>query len=232
MSFTNEEISMLKGKGYLLNKDGEHFSFRVVAPGGKLNVQEAQKVTEVCEKYGQGYFMFTERKNIEIPGIDYSNLEEASQVLAEVGLMTGSTGSRPRPVTACNGSVCKFALFDTDAYTAKLNERFYKGFYDAALPSKLRIVVSGCFNKCSMPQIGCIGVYGKKLNQVALTLGGMSARKQYLGQEIQGTYTLDEASDLIEKAILYYQENGQKGERMAQMIDRIGFETVEKALIG
>lgn len=40
MAFTNEELSMLKGKGYILNKDGEHFSFRVVTPAGKLNVQQ------------------------------------------------------------------------------------------------------------------------------------------------------------------------------------------------
>lgn len=53
---------------------------------------------------------------------------------------------------------------------------------------------------CSMPQIGCIGLYGKKSNQVDLTLGGISARKQYFGQEIQGLYSLEEAIDLIEKS--------------------------------
>lgn len=180
MTMTNEQASILKGKGYILNKDGEHFSCRVVVPAGKINAQEAKKITEVSETYGQGYFMFTQRQNIEIPGIEYTNLEKATQALAEVGLTIGSTGSRPRPVTSCNGSVCKFCLYDTDALTVKLNERFYKGFYDVALPSKLRIIISGCPNSCSMPQIGCIGVYGKKLNQVVLTLGGMSARKQYL----------------------------------------------------
>lgn len=231
MAFTNEEAAKLKGQGYILNNDGEHFSCRVVLPSGRLNVKEAQKVTEVMETYGQGYFMFTERKNIEIPGIEYLNLGKVKESLAEVGLTIGSTGSRPRPVTACNGTVCKFRLFDTDDFTAQLNKRFYKGFYDVVLPSKVRIIVSGCFNKCSMPGIGCIGVYGKKLNQVAITLGGMAAREQYLGQEIKGIYTLDEAADLIEKILLYYKENGQKGERIAQMIARIGFETVEKSLI-
>lgn len=60
----------------------------------------------------------------------------------------------------------------------------------------------------------------------------MAARKQSLGREIQGLYTLDEATGIIEKAIQYYKEHGNKGERFAQMIERIGFETVEKALIG
>ena len=43
--------------------------------------------------------------------------------------------------------------------------------------------------------------------------------------------TKDEAMDVIEKAILLFRERGLAGERFAVMIDRIGFETVEEALL-
>ena len=43
--------------------------------------------------------------------------------------------------------------------------------------------------------------------------------------------TKEEALDVIEKAILLFKEQGEKGERFAETIDRIGFENVEKQLL-
>lgn len=37
--------------------------------------------------------------------------------------------------------------------------------------------------------------------------------------------------NVIEKAILFFRDNGMKGERFAETIERIGFENVEKELI-
>jgi NAD(P)H-nitrite reductase large subunit len=37
--------------------------------------------------------------------------------------------------------------------------------------------------------------------------------------------------DIIEKAMLVYKENAYKKERFANMIERIGFENVEKAIL-
>jgi len=37
--------------------------------------------------------------------------------------------------------------------------------------------------------------------------------------------------DVIEKAILFFRDNGIKGERFAETIERIGFENVEKQLL-
>ena len=231
MSTIQEQAALLKGKGYILNKDGEHFSCRVVVPGGKMTAQQSLKVSEVCEKYGNGYFYLTQRENIEIPGLNPEDLEKVAQALQESGLSIGSTGPRPRPITTCKGTVCKFGLYDTDAFTSFLNEKIYKGYYDVTLPAKLRIITSGCFNNCSMPHIGCIGIIGKKREQVAISLGGLAGRKQHLGREIKGLYTLEEATAIVEKAINFYKENGQKGERFALMLERMGLETVEKALI-
>lgn len=41
----------------------------------------------------------------------------------------------------------------------------------------------------------------------------------------------EEALNVIEKAILFFRDNGLKGERFAETIERIGFENVEKALL-
>lgn len=62
------------------------------------------------------------------------------------------------------------------------------------------------------------GRYGKKVNR------GISLNKIYLSKE--------EVLDTIEKIILFYKDNGIKGERFADTIERIGFVNVEKSIIG
>jgi dissimilatory sulfite reductase (desulfoviridin) alpha/beta subunit len=41
---------------------------------------------------------------------------------------------------------------------------------------------------------------------------------------------MEEAEKITEKVINYYNENGQKGERFADTVDRIGFESVQEAI--
>ena len=50
--------------------------------------------------------------------------------------------------------------------------------------------------------------------------------------EISADASKEEALDVVEKAILFFRDHGNKGERFAETIERIGFENVEKELIG
>ena len=233
MELTDEQKKSLKGQGFISLKDGVHFSCRVLIPAGRMNAQETRKITDVSEKYGRGYFTLTQRLNVEIPWIQYQDLENVTGELKEVGLAIGGTGMRVRPAHTCKGNVCSLGLFDTEDVTKKIDERFYKGFYDVKLPNKFRIELSGCRNGCSKPQLGCIGLQGRKPNQVAIFMGGgMFGKVLIKGRELPGLYSISEALDIIEKAIIYYRENGTQGERFAQTVERIGFETVGSSLCG
>lgn len=226
MELTDEQKKILQGKGYIASKDGDHFACRVLIPAGKMTAQAAQKISAVCEKYGRGYFSFTQRLNVEIPWIEYQNLDNVTRELKEAGLSIGGAGLRVRPVLTCKGTVCKRGLLDTEALAQTIDERFYTGYYQITLPSKLRIIVSGCNNSCSKPQIGCIGLQGRAQNQVAISIGGMFAKDQVTGRELPGLYSVNDALDMIEKAIDYYRDNGLKGERFAKMVERLGYPVV------
>lgn len=64
-------------------------------------------------------------------------------------------------------------------------------------------------------------------------LGGRWGKKTAVGRTMRRIFTDEnEVLDLIEKAILFYKSEGRQGERFAETIDRIGFETVEKTLLG
>lgn len=226
MELTDVQKKSLKGQGYIVYKDGVHFSCRVLIPGGRMNAQETRKITDVCEKYGKGYFTLTQRLNVEIPWIQHQDLDNVKRELTEVGLSIGSTGMRARPAHTCKGSVCQMSFFDTEAVAKVIDERFYKGQYDAPLPNKFRIVVSGCANGCSKPHLGCIGLQGRKPDQVAIVIGGSFGKEHVIGKELPGLYSISEALDIVEKAMAYYRENGIMGERFAKTVERIGFETV------
>lgn len=232
MELTDNQKKTLKGQGFIANKDGVHFSCRVLIPAGRMNAQETRKITDVCEKYGKGYFTLTQRLNVEIPWIQYSDLDNLKHELREVGLSIGGTGMRVRPAHICKGSVCQMSFLDTEHVAKVIDERFYKGQYDALLPDKFRIVLSGCTNGCSMPHLGCIGLQGRKLNQVAIVIGGRFGKEHVIGKELPGLYSITEALDIVDKAINYYRNNGIKGERFSKTVERIGYETAGGFLTG
>lgn len=232
MKLTDAQKKSLKGQGYIAYKDGVNFSCRVLIPAGRMNAQETRKITDVCEKYGKGYFTLTQRLNVEIPWIQYQDLDNVKRELMEVGLSIGGTGMRTRPAHTCKGSVCQMSFFDTDDVAKVIDERFYKGHYDALLPNKFRIIVSGCSNGCSKPHLGCIGLQGRKQDQVAIIIGGIFGKEHVIGKELPGLYSISQALDIVEKAMAYYKENGIAGERFAQTVERIGFETVGSFLRG
>ena len=231
MEYTNDQLKALKGRGYILNKDGIHFSRRIATRSGKLNPAEANILTKISENYGIGYFYLTQRLNVEIPGLKFEDFEAVDSELKAVGLLAGATGNKVRPISTCKGTICSFSVCDTDAMMAVFNERFNTGLYNLPLPGKLRINISGCPNNCARSKMTCIGLYGKKPNKVAITIGGIDGKSPIIGQEIQGLYTIDEAMAMIEKVVSYYKENGQPGERFAKTVARIGFAAVEAALL-
>ena len=111
---------------------------------------------------------------------------------------------------------------------------------EAACPNKVAKVVDGkiqidktlckhcgrCVGKCPFHTIED-GTYGYKIY-----IGGRWGKKISHGKALSKIFTSkEEALDVIEKSILFFRDNGLKGERFAETIERIGFENVEKVLI-
>lgn len=286
---TEQEIKNLKGQGYILQNDKEHFVCRVITVDGSLTQEEGKKIFDIADKYGKGYASFTTRLTVEIPGIKYEDIDNVRSELKEVGLYAGGTGPRVRPVVSCKGTVCNFGLLDTQELNRRIHERFYLGWYNVVLPHKFKIGVGGCPNNCIKPNLNDIGIMGQRkpkidedscsgckkcgvetacrmnaakvidgqikidfhkcnncglcigkchfdaveLDQegVKVFIGGKWGKATRVGSDLDKIFTQEEAMDVIEKAILYYRENGATTERFGEMIDRIGFEKVQQELL-
>ncbi|MDI6604280.1 MAG: nitrite reductase [Thermoanaerobacteraceae bacterium] len=284
-----EEKAKLKDQGFIPQRDGKHYSCRVITENGCLNSEKNQKLSDIAEKYGRGYMCYTVRLTIEIPWIKYEDIEKVKAELKEVGLYTGGTGARVRPVVACKGTYCGFGFLDTQLIAKEIHERFYKKYYDVKLPHKFKIAVGGCPNNCIKPDLNDIGIMGQKVplldeslclgckkcgveaacrvnaakvidgklkidrekcnncgfcidkchfeamkcekEGVKIFIGGKWGKAVRRGNVLPGIYSIEEAMDIIEKAILYYKENGNTKERFGDMIDRIGFEEVSYQIL-
>lgn len=165
MEITAEQRKRVKGQGFLSNNDGVHFSGRIVTGNGVLTAEQLRVVSDIARQYGNGQIALTSRLTLELPGIQFDDIPQFQEDLHKVGLATGGTGSKVRPVVACKGTVCVFGLIDTQALAQEIHDRFYDGYRAVNLPHKFKIAVGGCPNNCVKPDLNDLGVVGQRVPQ-------------------------------------------------------------------
>jgi len=234
MEHTDELVAKLKGKGFILNSNKETFSLRIVTGNGVVSSEKMVIISEAAKKYASGKVGITTRMGFEIMGIKPENVEAIEEYLTANGIEIGGTGAKIRPIVACKGTVCRFGLHDTQAFAWRLHEEFYRGWHDVALPAKFKICVGGCPNNCAKPALNDFSVMGAAKGEKCLKIfiGGKYGRKSRQGSELDGLFTQDEAVAVLTKVLNYYKANANPKERLGDMIDRIGFEEVQKAILG
>ncbi len=156
MAGTIDYASLKKG-GFMRQKQKGYFSLRLQVVGGNLTAENIKTVAEVAEKYGHGYVHMTSRQGIEIPFINFEDIEEVRAELAKGGVNPGVCGPRVRTVTACQGSeICPSGCIDTYTLAQELDQRYF----GRELPHKFKFGVTGCQNNCLKAEENDLGVKG------------------------------------------------------------------------
>ena len=158
-----EDIKRVKALGFLNHVGTNKFNGRIITRNGRITEQECQTIAEAAKLYGDGHMMFTTRLTVEVSGIDYNDIDAFRAYVGKVGLETGGTGSKVRPVVSCKGTTCQYGLYDTYALSNEIHERFYKGYRDVSLPHKFKIAVGGCPNNCVKPDLNDLGIVGARV---------------------------------------------------------------------
>ncbi|NLI91500.1 MAG: 4Fe-4S binding protein [Peptococcaceae bacterium] len=147
----------LKKGGFMRQVQKDRFSLRLRIVGGQIRAEQLQKVTEIAEKYGQGYIHMTSRQGIEIPFVKLQDIDAVKKELSEVGLQPGACGPRVRTITACQGeNICPSGLIDTTSLAKELDNRYFA----RELPHKFKIGVTGCCNNCLKAEENDLGIKG------------------------------------------------------------------------
>lgn len=149
--------SELKKGGFMRQIQTNKFSLRLRVVGGQMQAAQLLKVSEIADKYGAGYIHLTSRQGIEIPFIDFADVNTVKASLAEVGLEPGACGPRVRTVTACQGnSICPSGLIETSELAKELDLKYFA----MDLPHKFKIGITGCKNNCLKAEENDLGIKG------------------------------------------------------------------------
>lgn len=82
-----------------------------------------------------------------------------------------------------------------------------------------------CVKKCHFSAIS-VEKSGYKV-----LIGGRWGKKSAVGKPLNKLFDREEALDAVEKLLCYYRDNGKAGERFADTITRVGFDTIEGEII-
>lgn len=211
-----DELAVLKGQGFLLMKDKEHFTCRVVFAAGVATTEEMAAAAEIAKKYAAGHITMTVRLNIEIPGIKLENIEPMKKALDDAKLNYGGTGARMRPLVACKGTICKFGMIDTMGLCKDLHDKFYP----MALPHKFKINITGCNNNCAKVQLNDIGFMGAPKNTVKVFIGGRFGRQSIMGEEVC-KIPVDKMSEVVEVCTEFFKKHGKPKQRFGIMLNEM-----------
>ena len=251
------DYASLKKGGFMRQKQKGYFSLRVQVVGGNLTAENIKAIADVSEKYGKGYVHMTSRQGIEIPFINFDNIEEVRAQLADGGVKPGVCGPRVRTVTACQGNaVCPSGCIDSYDIAQKLDSHYF----GRELPHKFKFGVTGCQNNCLKAEENDVGVKGgmrvewisdkcincgvceKACREGAIkctgtksgfivSFGGLFGNHIYKGENllplIEDEDTLFRVTDA---AIGFFEDYANPGERFRLLLQRVGEDEFRKRI--
>jgi NAD(P)H-nitrite reductase large subunit len=213
-------------KGAILQRDKKTYAIAPHLPCGVVSPTMLRKIADVAEKYHAAALKCTSAQRIAIVGVEEKDVEA---IWAEFGECRPGHmfGDCVRSIKACPGTqFCKRARQDS----LKLGLELDKRYHGKRLPGKLKIGVSGCPNQCAETCIKDIGLVGGR-DGWTIYVGGSGGSCPRLAEPISPKeYSTAEALDLVERILAYFVEKARPGERLGEMLDRMGFGRVKNAL--
>lgn len=126
----------------------EIYTVRVASPR-LLSTDTIREISDIADKYCDGYLRFTSRNNIELLVSDKKKLEPLKKELKQKDYTIGGIGPRISNVVHTQGWVhCHSACTDASGLVKAMMDEFYDYFTTKELPNKVRLAVACCVNMC------------------------------------------------------------------------------------
>lgn len=211
-------------KGVILQRDKQTYAIAPHLPCGVVTAATLRKLADAAEKYGVAAIKVTSAARIALVGL---REEQIDAVWADLGMDPGhAVGLCVRSIKACPGTTfCKRGLQDSLGMGLALDERYH----GMPMPGKLKLGVSGCPNQCGETFIKDVGLVGTARGW-KLLVGGCGGGKPVLGRVLAEDLATEDALELVERVIHRYRANSKPHERLARVIDRLGFEAFQASV--
>ncbi|HWR39842.1 MAG TPA: NAD(P)/FAD-dependent oxidoreductase [Patescibacteria group bacterium] len=213
-------------KGAILQRDKETYAIAPHIPGGIIfDPNVLRKFADVAEKFGAKALKLTSAQRIAIVGIPEEKIDD---VWEAIGMDKGhAVGLCVRSVKICPATAfCKRAQQDGVTLGLEL-DKLYHGM---ELPSKFKIGVSGCSNSCAESIVKDLGLVGMPKGY-KVYIGGNAGGRPRLANLLTEQVAQEDVLPLVEKIVAYYKSNAKKFERVGAMIERLGWDKVQKDIL-
>jgi NAD(P)H-nitrite reductase large subunit len=214
-------------KGVIIQRDKQTYAVAPHLPCGVVAPGTLRKMADVAEKYNVAALKITSAARIALVGLKE---EQVDDVWRDLEMSPGAAvGLCVRSVKACPGTTfCKRGQQDSLGVGMQLDEKYH----GLQLPGKFKIGVSGCPNQCAENCIKDVALMGTAKGWM-VQVGGNGGARPRLAQELVRDVSIEQALEIVDKVITFYQEKGEKKHRrLGALIDEVGFETFKKAILG
>ncbi|WP_379133420.1 nitrite reductase large subunit NirB [Paenibacillus sp. sgz500958] len=225
VEYVDEKESRFTNERYHANiqKDG---TYSVVPRiyGGVTSPGELKKIAEVAEKFDVPMVKFTGGQRLDLLGI---KKEDLPKIWEELDMPSGHAyGKTLRTVKTCVGSTfCRFGTQDAIGMGIRLEKEFER----LNTPAKVKLAVSGCPRNCAEATIKDFGVVAID-GGWELHIGGNGGVHVRATDLLCVVKTEDEVVEWASAFLQYYRENAGWNERTSNWVERVGVESVKKAL--
>jgi len=196
--------------------------------GGVTTPDELRAIADVADKFKIPSVKVTGGQRIDLLGVKKEDLPAVWADLNDAGMVSGHAYAKGlRTVKTCVGTEwCRFGTQDSTGLGIKI-EKFMWGSWT---PAKVKLAVSGCPRNCAEATCKDVGV-------ICVDSGYEIQFAGAAGLHIKGTEFLvkvpteDEALEVIVALTQLYREQGRYLERMYKWCDRVGIDTIKKAVV-
>jgi dissimilatory sulfite reductase (desulfoviridin) alpha/beta subunit len=223
-------IEELRKSGIVKLKGDNIFSVWIKTSCCNLNSTQLREIANIAQKYGKGFVLFSTRQIPIIPFIHYQNVEKVRNLLKKINLEFDRCGPRVRNINVCySNRICQDAIMNP----ISLGEKLDKFFYDPIL-HKIKIGVSGCNKDCIISRvltdISFIGTKHNSKKGYDVYFGGRLGVNPFIGVKMAEGLSEEKCVKFVENYFNLLKKQGQKGERAADLLKRLGKNKVKKIL--
>ncbi len=195
---------------------GEDFMLRVRVPIGQLNNEQAVRIGEVAQKYGNDYIDITTRMQVELRYLQIEDIAKVLQELQEVGIGTFQTGvDNPRNIVADPLEGIAFDnIIDVKPIVDELQSSFLeKTEWISALPRKFNTGITGSMsNSCNIFGHDCCFVLANKDGEFGFNIY-LGARVGVQAKDANRFVAVDEVSTFFMALLETFKEFGYRDNR-------------------
>jgi NAD(P)H-nitrite reductase large subunit len=212
-------------KGAILQRDGT-YAIAPHIPGGLITDTELLiKIANVAKKYNCPAIKVTSSQRIAIVGLKGEDIDAAWN---DLGMAPGAAiGLCVRSVKFCPGTTfCKRGQQDSVGLGTEIDQRYH----GMTLPSKFKISVSGCPNKCMDALMIDFGVMGAPKG-FTVYVGGNGGVNPRFGEKLAEHQTSEQVLEILDRTMEFYKKEARTNERLGRFIDRTGFDAFRQKML-